>query len=196
MDRNTDGEGKTKVNLDLDTEEKSPGALRAVFKTKVFEEGGDFSIDQFGIPYYPYKSFVGIKAPEGDNRGMLLTDKDHEIRIATVDASGNGVSRSNIKVELYKLDWRWWWDSSWESLSYYVGSSYREPLQTQNIRTTNGEGKWSLRIEYPEWGRYYIRAYDPESGHAAGSIVFVDWPGWAGNLLACPFQQGFQKSPA
>jgi alpha-2-macroglobulin len=175
-----DGEGNVRVNLRLNLGDKSPGALTAHFKTRVYEEGGDFSIDHFSLPYYPYASFVGIRAPEGDRRGMLLTDQDHTVRLATVDANGRPVSRNNLVVEVYKLDWRWWWDNSWESLSNYVGSSYRSPVQEGTARTVNGEGTWKLRINQPEWGRYYVRVSDPESGHSAGQMIYLDWPGWAG----------------
>ena len=179
FDGRVDAEGYARVNLKLNAENKAPGALRAVFKGKAFEEGGDFSIDQFSIPYYPYTSFVGLKAPEGDKRGLLLTDEDHTIQIATVDALGNPISRSQVKVELYKLEWKWWWDNSYEDLSNYVGRSYQRPVQEATIDTHNGKGSWKLRINHPEWGRYYVKVSNPVSGHSAGQIVAVDWPGWA-----------------
>lgn len=175
-----DANGFTKVNLDLYVENNPPGALRATFSGKVYEEGGNFSIDQVSIPYYPYTSFVGLNAPEGDKRGMLLTDKDHNIRIVSVDAKGQPLSRKNVEVELYKLDWRWWWDNSYDDLGYYTSRTYHTPIQNETINTTNGEGQWDLQIKYPDWGRYYLKVTDPVSGHSAGQVVYVDWPGWAG----------------
>ncbi len=173
-------DGYAKVNINLGNTDNAPGALNAKLFGKVYEEGGDFSISSVTVPYYPFTSFVGIKAPEGDKRGILLTDEDHTIKIATVDSDGNAVSRSNVNVELYKLNWKWWWDNSYDYLSSYVGNSYKEPIQKQTIKTTNGSGSWKLRIDYPEWGRYYIKVTDPISGHSSGKIVYVDWPGWAG----------------
>ncbi len=173
-------DGYAKVNINLGNTDNAPGALNAKLFGKVYEEGGDFSISSVTVPYYPYSSFVGIKAPEGDKRGILLTDEDHEIRIATVDSEGNPVSRNNVKVELYKLDWKWWWDNSYDYLSNYVGNSYREAIQKSTVSTQNGEGNWKLKIDYPEWGRYYIKVTDPMSGHSSGKIVYIDWPGWAG----------------
>ncbi|MEP5364008.1 MAG: MG2 domain-containing protein [Reichenbachiella sp.] len=175
-----DANGFAKVNLDLYVENNPPGALRATFSGKVYEEGGNFSIDQVSIPYYPYTSFVGLKTPEGDKRGMLLTDEDHNIRIVSVDAKGQPVSRRKVEVELYKLDWRWWWDNSYDNIGNYVSRSYNTPIQNTTINTSNGEGKWDLNIKYPDWGRYYVKVTDPVSGHSAGQVVYVDWPGWAG----------------
>ncbi|NMM50401.1 alpha-2-macroglobulin family protein [Marinigracilibium pacificum] len=173
-------EGFAKVKVDLGDNDNAPGALNAVFYGKVYEEGGDFSISSTSVPYFPYSSFVGLKAPEGDKRGILLTDENHTIQIASVDAEGNPVSRDELKVTLYKLEWRWWWDNSYESISNYVGSSYNDPISTKTISTSNGKGEYTLRINEPEWGRYYLKVEDPESGHSAGDIIYVDWPGWAG----------------
>ncbi|MDQ3394057.1 MAG: MG2 domain-containing protein, partial [Bacteroidota bacterium] len=181
FDGRVDAEGYARVNLKIEAPENAPGALNAVFKGKAFEEGGDFSIDQFNIPFYPYSSFVGIKIPQGDKRGVLVTGEDHVIDIASVDANGNLVGRQGIKVEVYKLDWRWWWNNSYEDLSNYVGRSYHKPVTENYINTVSGKGSYTLRIDQPEWGRYYIKVTDPVSGHAAGGIAFVDWPGWAGN---------------
>ena len=173
-------EGYANVNINLRNTENAPGALNAKLFGKVYEEGGDFSISSVTVPYYPFTSFIGIKAPEGDKRGILLTDEAHDVKIATVDSEGNPVSRSGVKVELYKLDWKWWWDNSYDYLSNYVGNSYREAVQSQTISTHNGNGTWKLKIDYPEWGRYYVKVTDPVSGHSSGKIVYLDWPGWAG----------------
>jgi uncharacterized protein YfaS (alpha-2-macroglobulin family) len=176
-----DGDGKARVPVNLSLESAAPGMLNASFKGRVFEESGDFSVDQFSIPYYPYQSFVGILTPRGDRaRGMLLTDTTHQVSIVTINPEGKGISRSGVDVEIYKLDWRWWWDSSDNNLGNFISSNYHNPVSRQKINTINGKGRASFRINYPEWGRYLIRASDPVSGHSASKIIYVDWPGWAG----------------
>ncbi|MEQ8808056.1 MAG: hypothetical protein RIE59_03225, partial [Imperialibacter sp.] len=173
-------EGYSRININLGEPNNAPGALNARFLGKVYEEGGAFSISNVSMPYYPYSTFVGVKTPEGDKRGIILTDKDHAIRIASVDADGNPINRRNVKVQLFKLDWKWWWDNSYDAISNYVGRSYRDPIKEGFIDTNNGEGSWNLRIDYPQWGRYFVRVEDPISGHSAGQVVYIDWPGWAG----------------
>lgn len=173
--------GKAEFYLSLGAV-NSPGSLEAVFSGKVFEEGGDFSIDKLSLPYYPYESFVGIKLPPGDKtRGMLLTDQDHVVNIATVDSYGKPVSRKDLEIEVYKLSWKWWWDKSDEEISNYIGRSYNKRMINGTVNTVNGKATWKLRINYPEWGRYFIRVYDPVSSHSSGVIFYVDWPGWAGS---------------
>lgn len=173
--------GKAAIKARVHTEGAAPGALNANFKIRVFEEGGDFSTDQFSLPYYPYASYVGIKTPEGDAaRNMLLTDTSHTIGLVTIDENGKPISGRKIEMRLYKLDWKWWWDRSENDLSNILESNYRHPVQTASITSVNGKASWPLRINHPEWGRFYLRAYDPVSKHSTGKIIYVDWPGWAG----------------
>ena len=176
-----DSGGLGKLRLDFQPKQASPGLLEALFVTRIFEESGDFSIDTFSLPFHPYDSYVGLKTPKGDSvRGMLLTDKDQAVDIVTLDPSGKPVSRDKIAVSLYKIDWRWWWDRSRESLAQYVSSTATRPVLTGEVSTRDGLGRWTFQVKYPDWGRYLLRAVDPESGHAAGRIVYIDWPGWAG----------------
>ncbi len=180
FDDNIDENGSATVKANIRVNDAAPGKLRANFVTRVFEESGDFSIDRFSIPYSPYEHYVGIKTPKGDRRGMLLTDTLHTIQLVTVDPEGKPVSVDGMDVSVYKLNWRWWWDSSDEYLANYVGSSYKNWLQKFKAKTVNGKGTFSFKIEYPDWGRYMIRVTDRKSGHSTGKIVYVDWPGWAG----------------
>ncbi|MEJ7645057.1 MAG: MG2 domain-containing protein [Chryseolinea sp.] len=176
----TDDEGHANINATLETTEAAPGVLNAVFRGKAFEESGNFSIDRFSIPYYPYTSFTGIRLPPGDKaRGMLLTDTTHRVDVVSVDSEGNAVSRERIEMTLYKLEWRWWWNSDGNDASY-MSTAYAEPLIKGNIKTEGGKGSWNFRINQPEWGRFLVKAYDPVSGHTTGKVVYIDWPGWAG----------------
>jgi alpha-2-macroglobulin len=147
----------------------------------VYEEGGDFSVDRFSIPYYPYTTFVGIKAPSGDKaRNMLLTDTTHTVNIVTVDAEGRPVNRRGLEIEVFKLNWRWWWDQSEDYISNYVSRNYNRPIIRETINTQNGQGVFKFRVNRPEWGRFFIKACDPASGHCTGQVIYMDWPGWAG----------------
>lgn len=179
----TDAEGKADFTASMSGFEGASGMLKANFITRVFEEGGDFSIDRYSMPFSPYPYYVGIKTPKGDKaRGMLLTDTNHIIEVVTVNEQGQAVPRSGLQVEVYKIEWTWWWDANAESnLASYAGSSYHSPIKRETINTgANGKGNFIFRINYPDWGRYLIRVYDPNSGHSTAKTVYADWPGWAG----------------
>ena len=176
-----DAQGRATARIDIQPRQPSPGMLDATFTSRVFEDSGDFSIDTFSLPFHPYDAYVGVRAPKGDQaRGMLLTDKDQEVSIVTVDTAGRPVSRDKVLVALYKIEWKWWWDRSGESLAQYVASAQTRPLLKAEIATRDGVGRWTFQIRYPDWGRFLIRVEDPVGGHAAGQIVYIDWPGWAG----------------
>ncbi len=181
FDADINNEGKAIVKPNLNVNDAAPGMLRATFKARVFEQGGAFSVDQFSLPYSPYSSYVGIKLPEGNRyTGMIQTDTNHIVKVVTVDSDGKPVSKKNLKVQVYKINWRWWWDSYDGDLANYVGSEYRQPILSQNISTVDGKGQFVLRVNRPDWGRFYVCVTDEESGHRTGQTVYIDWPAWAG----------------
>lgn len=176
----TDEKGYTAVAAGITGTKGAPGVLSANFTVRAFEEGGAFSTDRFSLPLSPYSHYVGVKIPKPDeNRSYLETDTDHKVDIVSVDEQGNPASR-NINVKVYKMSWRWWWDSYSDDVSSYVGSDYRKPVYEENISTDGGKGSFRLRVNHPEWGRYLVYATDAESGHSSGTILYLDWPSWAG----------------
>ncbi len=179
----TDMNGRVEIPGRIKVEGTSPGMLNVNFTTRVFEKGGDFSIDRVTMPYSPYPAYVGLKTPEGDKRGMLLTDTTHWVDVAVLNENGIPISRTGLEIYVYKLDWRNWWESAGDELSDFVGNTYNRPIISKNIQAVNGRGKFSFRIDRPDWGRFYIRVLDPVSGHSAGKIIYIDWPGWAGRPM-------------
>lgn len=174
-----DDNGNATIPLNINLERSAPGFLHANFTTRVYEEGGAFSVDRFSIDYSPYAHYVGVKLPEGEhNTGILYTGKDHEIQIASVDYKGNAVSRSNIKVQLFKLEWRWWWDQYNDELANYANDEYHKPVVEEIISTKNGNGKLKVNIKENEWGRYLIRVSDLDGGHSSTAVTYFDWPNW------------------
>jgi len=175
-----DETGKTTFQPKISIKTAAPGKLNANFTARVFEEGGAFSIDRFTMPYYPYENFTGLKMPETSrNNGRLYTDTTHVVQLVSLDSEGKPAPGRTLNIEVYKIDWRWWWERRNEDLSGYISSSYHRPLQRAKVVTdNNGRANWNLRINHPEWGRFLIRAVDATGGHAAGTVIYMDWPGW------------------
>ena len=175
-----DERGEVRFSPNISVRSSAPGRLNAHFTARVFEEGGAFSIDRFTMPYYPYRNFVGIKMPDSQNRrNTYMTDTTQRVEVVVVTSEGKPVSNKVVNIEVYKIDWRWWWERSNENLSHYISNSYHRPMQRATVRTdANGKASYNLRINHPEWGRFLIRAVDSEGGHAAGTTAYFDWPGW------------------
>lgn len=181
FNNNLDEQGDAIIRPTLQLRDEAPGMMKALFTTKVFEKGGEFSIDQTAISYCPYESFVGFSVKEDDkNYKMLYTDKDHKIDVVVVSPDGKLLQSSRyIEMRLYKLDWRWWWDQSDEYFDLnYRGYSYVRLVNSDTISTVNGKAKWTVRINKPEYGRFLIVSKDLESGHSASRIVYIDWSDW------------------
>ncbi len=174
-DATIDENGNATFRFEPGKDINAPGMLNAVFTAKVQEQGGDESIIQSTYKYAPFPVFAGINIPglKGKSR-MLFTDADNEVRIVTVDEKGKPV-RSEVEVTVYKLSYRWWWESSDENLGYFISNQARKPVIRKTIITSGGEGSFTFNINKNEWGRYLIRATTP-AGHSTGRILLIDWP--------------------
>jgi hypothetical protein len=179
FDGNVDDQGNASFPLHLNQEKSAPGFLKAAFTTRVFEQGGAFSIDRFNMTYSPFDTYCGVKIPGGEkNTGILYTGKDHYFEIATVDYNGNPVSRSNLRFELYKLEWRWWWDQYNDELANFANDEYHRAVMTDNFSTSGGSAKIKVNIDENKWGRYLVRVVDLNGGHVCSAITYFDWSNW------------------
>jgi uncharacterized protein YfaS (alpha-2-macroglobulin family) len=153
----------------------APGMLTAVFTAKTMEPGGDESIIQSSFKYAPYPVFAGINLPglKGNER-MLFTDRNNEVKIVTVNEKGQPV-RSEVEVNIFKINYRWWWESDEENLGYYISNDNYKSVIKKNLTTSGGDASFSFKIDKNNWGRYLIRVTTPE-GHSTGRIVLIDWP--------------------
>ncbi len=170
---NVNDAGIANINKKLEIGKNAPGMLNVQFLVRAFENGGDFSMDAFTKQYAPYKSFVGLRSPKGNAYGSYFTDENQTFDVVVVNAKGKPIKRNNLEVKVYKIEWRWWWNSSYDDLSSYVSSSYHKPYITSKINTdANGKGTFKLKIPDYDRGRYLIRVSDPISGHATGRTAY------------------------
>ncbi len=177
----TDAEGKATFNATLESSGYFPGFMTAVFRGKVFEESGNFSIDRFSLPYYPYQSYAGLKTNPGERySGMLYTDTTQRVDLVFLDVDGKLVSRNNVEINLYRLNRYWWWDNSQENIANYIEGNSELLFSSGTVNAVNGKASWSFKVTAADWGTYYIKACDPVSGHCTGKTVYVDRPGYYG----------------
>ena len=178
---NLDAAGNATIRATVSKAKRAPGLLNASFYSRVFEQGGDFSFDYKPAVYAPFERYIGVKTPEGDRWGRLLTDSTHTVEVVTLDVHGNPVPVSNLEVVIFKVRWRWWWNANDNDLASYYGDDFHEPVVRKTISTgPDGKATIDFSIPYPDWGRFLVHVSDPDGGHAAGKTVYVDWPGFAG----------------
>lgn len=179
FDGKIDDNGDASFPCTLKTKTDAAGMLKANFATRVYEQGGAFSVDRFSITYSPFDYYAGVRLPSGESySGILYTGKDQTIDVATVDYKGNPVSRGKMRMELYKLEWRWWWEQYQDELANYSASDYHKPVKVEEFSTSGGTAKIKLNIKEEDWGRYLIRIIDVDGGHSTSATAYFDWSNW------------------
>ncbi len=171
-----DEDGHAAISWKLGMKETAPGKMKANFKTRVFEQSGDFSTDNFSIPFSPFDTYAGVALPE-DKYGYkrLPRGKNVKLDFVNVDADGNRLSGKNLTVGLYEVNWRWWWQESDEQISRFNTGTHYGAAQKGTITTgRNGVASWDVKVE--NWGRYMIRVCDEKSGHCAGDFFYTGYP--------------------
>lgn len=178
----TDENGSFTLDMDKIETENAPGILKSSFMTKVFEPGGDFSVNYTSALYSPYSHYVGIKIPEGEY-GWHPVKKDIRLEGVVLNPHGEIGRDKDISLKIYKIAWHWWWDSQNANNGVYIQSPHTNLISSEEIHTA--DGKFSTDIRFEESGRYYIYAKDETGGHSCGIVVYAgNWSSIADNMSA------------
>src|SRR5690606_1121072 len=105
-----DADGTLPIQERIDVNGRAPGMLQATFTTKVYEGGGDFSLDVFTKLLAPYPYFVGLASPKAKQYGSFMTDENNRFEVVSVDDQGRPAPNRSLKVQVFKIEWRWWWN--------------------------------------------------------------------------------------
>ncbi len=168
-----DDNGVLSINEKLSANNNAPGMLQATFTTKVFEGGGDFSIDVFSKKLAPFTHFVGLRSPKARQYGSFLTDENTTFDVTSVNAEGKSVGNRKLKVQIFKIEWRWWWNRGRDNLSRYENATVHRPYKELAVTTANnGKANFKVNIPDDDGGRFLIRVIDEASGHATGRTAY------------------------
>ncbi len=179
FDDKLNDKGNADVQIRYSNESKPSGQLNAGFDIKVFEPGGNFSVDRTSLPFHPYEHYIGMKLPEGEGPyDRLSVDSTHQVKVAAVTPEGEAAPDRQVKLELYKLEWRWWWEHGSDDMTNFNSNSYKRKLKTKVVSVEDGKGAWSFDIDRSDGGRYFIRACDQDGEHCTGAVRYFSYPGW------------------
>ena len=175
-DGSLDENGKTAVQAELYIKDAAVGKMKAKFKVRAFEKGGDFSANQFSIDYDPYDSYTGVRVPLNKyHQRRIEVDRDGKLDFVAVDGEGKAIKGRKLSVGLYRVNWRWWWDSHDNDLMKYNSAVHNLALEKRNVITDeNGKADWTIKVN--DWGRYMVRVCDDESGHCSGTFFYSGYP--------------------
>ena len=201
FDGQTNEKGRAVFSFEKDLTRFAPSMLKAIFTVKAFEPGGEFSIMQISKDYSPFETYLGLRMPElPANSWHYESGKEYTVEVASVDQYGKPTDADDLLVEVYQLQWEWWWHSTGNDLAYFIQQQYNKPIHSQTIRTQDGSGSFKLKIDEKSWGRYLIHLTHP-GGHSTGQIVYFDWPyrksnegdGFATRLSFSTDKESYQK---
>ena len=171
-DKKLDENGQGTMTIDPIKNWNPPGKVTAVFNTKVFEKGGNFSEDNFQLNADYYPAYVGINVPK--NRwGSKAVDLNTEtnIPLISVDKAGNPLGNRKLKIGLYRANWRWWYDNGYNQRFNYNSANHNGAIETKEI-TTDSNGKANYAVNFSNYGNYMIRVCDEEGGHCTGELFY------------------------
>ena len=172
-------DGAAKFSNAVSDISEAPGMLLANYVTKVYEKGGDYSIDRKSSTYSPYEMYVGMKTPKGSIYDRTLeTAKNHTFNFVSVDSEGKIGGKRKIHLRIYKMDKNWWYSGNRNVTAYNYEESARLFRDTM-LYTYKGHKNFTLSIPKYEYGNYLIVATDEASGHETGQVVRFDWSYWS-----------------
>ena len=175
FDKTLDGKGAANLSADINTE-NAPGRLKAAFKSRAFESGGDFSTDNFTVDYDPYTVYAGLniqKNKYGEKR--IDVRKPGTISFVTLNEDGSPAPNRKVSIGLYRVTWRWWWDRGRDNISRYNTSNHYNAQEKVNL-SSNSKGEVNWDVDVDRWGRYMVRICDDVSGHCSGDFFYAGYP--------------------
>lgn len=163
-----DSRGEAEFALGTSWSDDAPGLLQASLRTRVFEPGGQASVDRFTVLLSPYASYAGLHLRNADS--WVQTGTKVGIEVVSVTPQGQKVPRNRLQIEVWRHPETWWWED---------GDNMRNFLNRSGVeKVWSGEALSGSTTEFSpsSSGRYAILVKDP-SGHAAGRFVSA-WDGW------------------
>ena len=172
----TDEDGRKVISANMDLRnERIPGMLNVEFVMRAYEPSGEFSTGVSSFKMSPFDSYVGVKVAKTRTEWgeeYLKSGESHKFDIVTVGADGKPVSVSDLHVEVFHVDWSWWWNSSSQIASYMSGKS-KEVFFDKHVATRSGSGSFSYDWADAPDGLYFIRVSDEKGGHASSMLCEV-----------------------
>lgn len=170
--------GKTNENgeytspVKFDKIKTAPGVLNATLTTKVFEKGGEFSIGEQSVVYYPYKTYLGFRIPEQKNYSYSLPiEEDYTLDIVAVNRNQKLATESrDLEISIYMIEYSWWYDYQNDGADF-ISANYNNAVSREKIKCNNGKSKTKVRFD--DNGDYLIVVKDLKDGHTSSMRVSV-----------------------
>lgn len=174
-----DGQGNAMVGFDPLNGLYADQMINATFTTKVFEQGGDFSVSSSTAKLSPCIRYVGVELPATESKygSYYFTNRNWKFPVTVVKETGD-LDKNSVALDywLYKMDNYWWWSSEdTYTLQKYVNGTYKRPEQNGTITCSNGKTELNFNIPDEKWGMYLLVINDKQGGNTFAKVIRFDW---------------------
>lgn len=143
------------------------GPMTAWVRTRVFEPGGQASVDRVGLPVWPFSHFAGLRIKTSDGWGWASTGSPVELDVVSVDTSLKPVQGRKMEIVVYRNSSWWWWENGDRFLGFLDRSDTREVAR---FDAASGRG---IVFKPDSSGQYLVLAKDVASGHVTGAAFYA-----------------------
>ncbi|MFZ4478171.1 MAG: MG2 domain-containing protein, partial [Saprospiraceae bacterium] len=150
FDGDLNANGQATVPMKFGNMNEAPGKIIASFKVRAFENGGDFSTDNFALDVFPYNRFAGIYIPTDKWGSKTISERGTGVTFVLVDKTGRPVPNTEVNVALYRVDWRWWWDED-AGVSNFNSSEVNNAVDQATL-VTDARGQVQWKVQPNQWG--------------------------------------------
>lgn len=180
FDGDLDADGKASFKQETASLSQASGMLNAIYSMRVFEQGGNFSIDRFSQLYSPYKQYVGFRTPDPEADNSLISGKKHTFDVVMVNAAGTLLKKpSKIRVKIYRMEWRWWYESGDDDLGNFMARNGNMLVYDSLLNCSDGKSAFKFGLGATDYGRFLVTVTDEEGFHQSGKIISIDVPYWS-----------------
>ncbi|HUK06600.1 MAG TPA: alpha-2-macroglobulin [Stellaceae bacterium] len=168
----TDDQGMTKIDGQLDQVADSSLPLQATLRVAIYEPGGRSTETRLTLPIKTKPLWIGIRPRFRDER--IQEDTEAAFDVMALDSDGNKVAREGLRYSLVRERSEYHWLRGDNGRYHFERTTYDVPIS---------EGTLDVKAETPAefkqalpWGEYRFTVSDQQSG-AASSMSF--YSGWA-----------------
>jgi uncharacterized protein YfaS (alpha-2-macroglobulin family) len=167
----SEGEAEFELNaLDYNV----PSILDYVVRAGVMEDGGRWVYKSLSLPFYPNRTLLGIKPPQG----TISTNSGTRFEFAAIDAFGTPAVNAAAILSVYRVR-PTRIDSVIENRSYSDIKIESVPLEGfDGIEITFGDGRVQEDIKFDSAGSYIVALEEPETGATSAIRIYVNDPRW------------------
>lgn len=150
------------------------GKLKINLITKISDNSGEISTDYYEAQVSPIKELVGIKLPSDAQFKYLESGIEQEVKVIAIDSDGKPIANRKIGIELFKVEYQWWYELRNGNTGEYQNSNFKERALESTL-TTDNNGLATLKMKLDEYNRYYIRAKNLSSGYLTGDFFYTGY---------------------